>query len=113
MLVRGCHPTLRGLDVTTRAVVIRQIAWHEWGHALSVTRCTSDDIRAGETLLALAPAGVKESIRAARYPRRELTYEVIAEVFALLMARRLAGQKGRPSWLNKTVYELVMRLTKN
>jgi hypothetical protein len=76
-----------------------------------MTRCTADDVRAGEALLELAPDSVREHIRSAGYPQSEFAFETIAEVFALLMARRLAGQKGRPSWLDQTINEMLMRVT--
>jgi hypothetical protein len=110
-LIRSDHPTLEGLDARSRNTRLSLVAWHEWAHALSMTRCTADDIRAGEALLGRAPDGVREHIRSADYPRSEFAFEVIAEVFALLMARRLAGQKGCPSWLDQTIYETLIRVT--
>jgi hypothetical protein len=110
-LIRSDHPTLEGLDARSRNTRLSLVAWHEWAHALSMSRCTGEDIRVGEALLERAPDGVREHIRSADYPRSEFAFEVIAEVFALLMARRLAGQKGRPSWLDQTIYEMLMRVT--
>jgi hypothetical protein len=111
MLINSAHSSLDGLDARSRERYLSHIAWHEWAHGLSMVRCTAEDIRAGETLLALAPPGIKENIRLASYPRKELTFEVIAELFALLMSRRLTGQEGRPSWLDPKTYVTMKRLT--
>lgn len=37
MLVDGSHEKLVGLNVRAREQFIAHLAWHEWGHALSVT----------------------------------------------------------------------------
>lgn len=111
VLIWGDHPKLEGLDRQSREAFLSRVAWHEWAHALSVVRCTDDDVAAGEKLLALAPEGVRRRIRDAGYPRKDLTYEVVAESYALLMVRRLAGRRGRPSWLNQEIYGLLARVT--
>jgi len=111
VLIWADHPKLEGLDHQSREAFLSRIAWHEWAHALSVVRCTDEDVAAGEKLLALAPEGVRRRIRGAGYPRKDLTYEVVAESYALLMVRRLAGRRGRPSWLNQEIYGLLARVT--
>lgn len=111
VLIWADHPKLEGLDQPSREAFLSRIAWHEWAHALSVVRCTDEDVAAGERLLALAPEGVRRRIRDAGYPRKDLTYEVVAESYALLMVRRLAGRRGRPSWLNQEIYGLLARVT--
>jgi hypothetical protein len=111
VLIWSDHPKLEGLDRQSREAFLSRVAWHEWAHALSVVRCTDDDVGAGEGLLALAPEGVRRRIRDAGYPRKDLTYEVVAESYALLMVRRLAGRRGRPSWLNREIYGLLARVT--
>lgn len=105
------HSELDGLDARSREVYLSYVAWHEWAHALSVELCSADDVAAGGRLLERAPKGVRERIRRGGYPRKELTYEVIADIYALLMARRQANLKGRPSWLGDEIYELVARTT--
>jgi hypothetical protein len=57
------------------------------------------------------PEGVRERIRRAGYSRKELTYELIADTYALLMAQRRGDLKERPSWLNDEIYRLVLRMT--
>ena len=61
-------------------------------------------------LLDLAPEGVRDGIRRAGYRRREYAHELIAEVYALLMARRRRGQVGKPPWLDDEIYEFVRRV---
>jgi hypothetical protein len=59
----------------------------------------------------LAPEGVREVVRGARYRRGEYTHELVAEIYALLRSRRRRGQTGQPAWLNDEIYELVRRVT--
>ena len=102
---------LKGLDRPTLERVIARLAWHEWGHALSLDRCSPEDVAAGRGLLELAPEGVRENIRAAQYRPKQYTHEVVAEIYAMLIGRRRRDQVGRPQWLNDEIYELVMRVT--
>ncbi len=110
VLINKRHPAFDGLDEPTLAYDLSRVAWHEWGHALSLDRAGDDDIAAGERYLGLLPAGVARVVRQAGYRRREYTHEVVAEVYSMLMARRRLGQTGRPSWLHAEVYELVRRV---
>ena len=105
VLIACDHPKLDGLDPQSREAFLSRVAWHEWAHALSVVRCTAEDVTNGERFLELSPDGVRKRIRHAGYARRDLTYEVVAESYALLMVRRLAGRKGRPSWLHHAICE--------
>jgi hypothetical protein len=84
--------------------------WHEWGHALSLARATAADVTIGADLIDLAPAGVGDSIRGGGYRQRQYTHEVIAEIYALLMARRRRGETGKPPWLDDQISELVRRV---
>lgn len=111
VLIDAGHEKLAGLDESTYEAFIARIAWHEWGHALGIVRCSTDDIAAGERLLELAPLGIREVIRRAGYRRSEYTHELVAEVYALLIARHRRGGVGKPSWLNEEIYELVKRVT--
>jgi hypothetical protein len=111
VLVNAAHPALVGLsDVATERFVAR-LAWHEWGHALSVTRCSRDDVFAGRKLLARCPQGVREDIRSAGYGPQSYTHEVIAETYALLMERRVRGESGQPPWLDNEIYSVLKRVT--
>lgn len=111
ILVQAGHPKLAGLDDATYETFIARTAWHGWGHALSVTRCTREDIASGRKLLDLAPLGIREGIRGAGYRSDNYTHELVAETYALLMARRQRSASGRPPWLNDEIYNLVMRVT--
>jgi hypothetical protein len=105
------HPELVHLSQPTFEQVVARTAWHEWGHALSIARCTAEDIADGTRLLELAPTSVSKAIRAAGYRRCEYTHELIAEIYSLLIARRQRKEAGRPRWLNQEIYDLVRRVT--
>jgi hypothetical protein len=111
ILVRAGHPKLAGLDEATYEAFIARTAWHEWGHALSVVRCSQEDLAAGRRLLDLAPVGIREGIRDAGYRPNDYTHELVAETYALLMARRRRKASGRPQWLDDEIYNLVRRVT--
>ena len=106
VLIDAGHPALRDLDRPNYEMMLVHTAWHEWGHALSLARATQADVSAGERLLNLAPPGISEVIRTAGYRPRQYTHEVIAEAYALLMARRRRGETGKPAWLDDEIYEL-------
>jgi hypothetical protein len=111
ILIDAGHTKLVGIDTPTYEWFLARTAWHEWGHALSVARCSQEDVAAGTRLLGLAPAGVSEGIRKAGYRSTDYTHELMAEIYALLMARRQRKASGRPPWLNGEIYNLVKRLT--
>ncbi len=87
------------------------IAWHEWGHALSLARCSPEDVAAGNKLLTLATVGISEGIRSAGYLSKSFTHEVVAETYALMMARRIRGHRDKPTWLDDEIYNLLKRVT--
>jgi hypothetical protein len=111
ILIDAGHAKLIGIDTPTYEWFLARTAWHEWGHALSVARCSQEDVAAGTRLLGLAPPGVSEGIRKAGYLSRDYTHELVAEIYALLMARRQRKASGRPPWLNDEIYNLVKRVT--
>jgi hypothetical protein len=111
ILVRADHPKLACIDETTYEAFIARTAWHEWGHALSVVRCSQEDIAAGRRLLDLAPVGIREGIRTTGYRPIDYTHELVAETYALLMARHRRKASGRPQWLDDEIYNLVRRVT--
>ncbi len=55
VLINIDHPTLESLDEPAHEEFVARSAWHEWGHALSLERCSPEDVAAGSRLLALAP----------------------------------------------------------
>jgi hypothetical protein len=105
------HPQLAQLGERAFQQVIMRTAWHEWGHALSIARCTTEDIASGSRLLGLAPTSVSRYIRMAGYRPYEYTHELVADIYSLLIARRQHKQSGRPQWLNQEIYDLVKRVT--
>jgi hypothetical protein len=111
VLVDAGHPALVNLDDQSFEMMLARIAWHEWGHALSIVRAEADDIADGERLLALAPRGVGERIRRAGYRRSQFTHELAADIYALLMSRRRRGETGKPPWLDDHIYQLVRRIS--
>lgn len=111
VLVDAGHPALSDVDDQTFEMMLARIAWHEWGHALSVVRAESADIADGERLLGIAPTGVAECIRRAGYRRSQYTHELVADIYALLMSRRRRGETGRPPWLDDRIYQLVRRIS--
>ena len=110
VLINESHSAFDGLDAPTLTYDLSRVAWHEWGHALSIDRAGEEDIAAGERYLALLPDGLAKFIRQAGYRRREYTHEVVAEIYAILMIWRRQGETGRPPWLHPEVYELVRRV---
>lgn len=110
VLINESHPALLGIDSLTREALLMWAAWHEWGHALSVSGVSPHDPGEGERLLSLAPAGIRERIRRGGYSRREYINELIAETYALLMRERVKGRMGRPPWLASEIYQLISRI---
>jgi hypothetical protein len=110
VLLNVAHPSFQGLDQHSLEWALARVAWHEWGHALAFHRATSEDVARGEAFLELAPPSMAENVRSADYRQREYTHGIVAEVYALLLARRRRGATGRPPWLHQEIYELVRRV---
>lgn len=111
VLLNTSHEAFAGLSQPAYEEFVSRTAWHEWGHALGMTRCLPGDVAAGARLLDLAPKGVREGIRLGGYRVSEYTHELIAETYALLMARRHRKRLGKPEWLNDEIYALMQRTT--
>ena len=111
VVIDAGHEKHSELDTSSYEAMLARVAWHEWGHALSVDRADASDVKAGSRLLSLAPKGVAGIIRSANYGLRDTTHELVAEIFAILMARRRRGQTGQPTWLDNEIWELVKRVT--
>ncbi|HEV3035047.1 MAG TPA: hypothetical protein VGX72_09675 [Solirubrobacteraceae bacterium] len=111
LLINAGHAAVVGLDTQAYEAFVAHIAWHEWGHALSLARCSPEDVAAGDRLLALAPEGISEGIRSAGYGAKNYTHEVVAETYALMMARRVRGHRDKPTWLDDKIYNLLKRVT--
>ena len=77
-----------GLSPSTRQAAIDNIAWHEYGHALSVTLASADTKAAGPRLVELLPGGLRRAIDfPGAYAPRAVFDEVIANVYALMIGR--------------------------
>jgi hypothetical protein len=63
VLINESHSAFDGLDDPTLTYDLSRVAWHEWGHALSIDRAGEEDIAAGERYLALLPDGLAKFIR--------------------------------------------------
>jgi hypothetical protein len=111
LLINAGHAAIVGLDAQAYEAFVAHIAWHEWGHALSLARCSPEDVTTGQRLLELAPMGISEGIRSSGYPASSYTHEVIAETYALMMARRIRGYRDKPTWLDDKIYNLLKRVT--
>lgn len=96
-----------GLDTTSAQSVIDNLAWHEYGHALSATRATSELRRDGPQLLDLLPPGLRAAIDyPGGYARRQVFDEVIANVYPLMIARAVQlGDYGAPKFLHPAVFD--------
>jgi hypothetical protein len=110
VLINASHPELLSADPPTREALLTWVAWHEWGHALSITGRAPHDPNEGAQLLAVAPAGIRERIRGGNYSRREYIHELIAETYALLMRESIEGRPGQPPWLPSEIYKLMTRI---
>jgi hypothetical protein len=110
VLINELHPALCDADSATREALLTWAAWHEWGHALSVTGTSPHDHGEDERLLSLAPDGIRERIRRGGYSRREYLHELVAETYALLMRERVEGRPGQPPWLPNEIYQLISRI---
>lgn len=110
VLINESHPAFDSLDGASLDYSLSRVAWHEWGHALSLDRAAREDIAAGKRYVGLLPENLAKFVREAGYRPREYTHEVVAEIYSMLMGRRRLGQTGRPPWLHAEVYELVRRV---
>lgn len=95
VLLNTSHEALAGLKQPAYEEFVSRTAWHEWGHALGMTRCSPEGVAAGARLLDVAPEGVREGIRLGGYRVNEYTHELVAETYALLMSRRHREQLGK------------------
>jgi hypothetical protein len=111
VLINAAHPVLDDeLSDQSFAEMILEIAWHEWGHALSIDRASKEDVRNWREYLAMSPAGISERIRRASYRQGEITHEIVAGTYATLMSRRVGGATGTPKWLHPEIHELMRRV---
>jgi len=100
---------LDGADLSVHAqqATIDRVAWHEYGHALSVVRATPELRATGPRLVDLLPAGLRRTIDyPGGYRRGQVFDEVIANVYALMIDRVVRNNDyGVPTFLHRDVVE--------
>lgn len=100
------HEAVVGLNAKTREKVVAYLAWHEYGHALSLTRSTREQREDGVRLLGLLSDGLRGSIDyPGGYGRFEVFDEVIATVYATMVARIRTDGYGMPRFLHPEVFQ--------
>lgn len=95
-----------GLTDASRKQLVAYIAWHEYGHALSLTRSTHEQRRSGVRLFGLLSDGMRASIDYPDgYGRLQVFDEIIATVYALLISRIRTDGYGVPEFLHPEIIE--------
>jgi hypothetical protein len=94
-----------GLEDAARESLLATIAWHEYGHALSLTCSTSEQRSSGVRLLGLLPEGMRASIDfPTGYRASQVFDEVIATVYAVMVDRAVRTcDYGPPEYLHPDV----------
>ncbi len=96
---------LHGLDAPSRDSFIRSVAWHEYGHALSVVRAGREQRQQGLQLLALLPEPMREAIDyPGRYRTSQVFDEIMATLYALLVDRVRISGYSPPDFLHPDVF---------
>jgi hypothetical protein len=94
-----------GLNDTSRRKAISWVAWHEYGHALSVHRAKNEHHHRGPALLKLAPESVQQSIDfPGRYRTKQVFDELIATLYPMLIDRVRTAGYVQPDYLHDDVY---------
>lgn len=93
-----------GLDERSVQALIHPVAWHEYGHALSLLRSGYDQRARGPKLLTLLPDGLRNAIETDGYRRSEIFDEVVATVFAYMVGRIRDDGYGAPAFLDPDVF---------
>jgi hypothetical protein len=92
------------VDVASARAVIQYIAWHEYGHALSLTLAT-DELRAeGPALLELLPERFQELVGADSYARSQVFDEIVATVYTVMINRIRTDGYGAPDFIHPHVF---------
>ena len=94
-----------GLDEASRREFVANVAWHEYGHALSLALSTADQRRRGSELLKLAPDVIQRQVGQHGYRSDEIFDELIAGVYALLVGGVPRYGYGLPRYLNKLLFD--------
>lgn len=97
--------TTAGLDDLSARHLIQYIAWHEYGHALSLTLATDELRAAGPTLLKLLPEPLQEAVSAdGYYARIQIFDEIVATIYTLMINRIRTDGYGAPDFIHPQVF---------
>jgi hypothetical protein len=100
------HELTNGLSDESREEVVARISWHEYGHALSLTMSTAEQRNDGVRLLNHLPDGMRKAIDyPGSYRRLQVFDEVIATLYALMIARVRTKGYGPPEFLHSDVFD--------
>jgi phage tail protein X len=96
---------VHGLNEPTTRIVIANIAWHEYGHALSVVRAGAEQRERGLQLMDLLPQGLREAIDFPdRYRSSQVFDEVMATLYALMIGRVPSSGYSPPDFLHPDLF---------
>lgn len=95
---------LAGLDASTQRLLLQSVAWHEYGHALSLMRSTAEQRADGPRLLSLLTEGLRGAIRPDDYRPSQLFDEIIATLYALMVGRIREHGYGVPEFLHPDLF---------
>ena len=89
-----------------RLTLVAGVAWHEYGHALSLVRSTAEHRRDGPRLFEMLPSGLKGQIAYPQsYRDREAFDEVVASVYAHMVSRIREHGYGFPDFLDRDIID--------
>jgi phage tail protein X len=93
------------LDEPSRRTIVARIAWHEYGHALSVTRATCEHRECGPAFLALLPEGLRDTIDyPGRYRTSQVFDEIVATIYSVIVGRVRTDGYFQPEYLHADVF---------
>lgn len=93
-----------GLEQATQRVLVHYVAWHEYGHALSLMRATAAQRADGHRLSGLLTAGLREAVSPADYRRSQVFDEIVATLYALMVDRIREHGYGPPEFLHPELF---------
>lgn len=93
-----------GLDPSSRYRMVAAIAWHEYGHALSLARASREHRALGPELVELLPGPLRKVVAEDEYRRAQLFDEVVATIYALMVDRIRDHGYRAPEFLHPRVF---------
>lgn len=101
---------LAGLNEPSLRVAIQSIAWHEYGHALSLMRSTSDHRAIGPRLLGVLTEGLRQAVGPDDYRPSEIFDEIVATLYTLMVSRIRDHGYGAPDFLHPSLFEVFQEV---